>query len=136
LAAARLLNEMPEANDIKLISEAYDPPGFYSAISGMEAETEGGARCAACYALRLKKTAEKAAALAIPYYTTTLSISPHKNAQALNDLGMQYAKQYQINYLPSDFKKRDGYKKSLALSKIYNLYRQDYCGCKFSMKTD
>jgi predicted adenine nucleotide alpha hydrolase (AANH) superfamily ATPase len=130
----RLVLEMPEAADIKLLSRRCEAPCFYTAVSGLEDTREGGARCAACYALRLEETAKTAREMNIPYFTTTLSISPHKNAAKLNETGQRLAEQYGIKYLPSDFKKKDGYKKSLALSAEYGLYRQEYCGCKFSMK--
>ena len=98
----------------------------------MEGEPEGGKRCTACFRLRLEDTARQAAKLHFDYFTTTLSISPLKNARLLNQLGEEMGEKYGVAHLPSDFKKKDGYKRSVELSKVYGLYRQDYCGCVFS----
>ena len=89
-------------------------------------------RCFKCYALRLEKTAQEAKGNGFDYFTTTLTISPLKNAQKINEIGCELAKEYNIDWLPSDFKKKEGYKRSIELSKAYNLYRQNYCGCVFS----
>lgn len=118
-----------------IIEEAnYEPSEFYRKIKGLENEKEGGGRCKICYALRLEEAARKAAEKSLDYFTTTLSISPLKNAQLINDLGAVYENRYGVRYLYADFKKKEGYKRSIELSKQYGLYRQDYCGCEFSMK--
>ena len=97
---------------------------------------EGGSRCFKCYELRLRETAKIAKEAEFDYFTTTLSISPLKNAQKLNDIGQKLAEEYGVKYLLSDFKKKNGYKRSTELSKIYGLYRQDYCGCEFSIRVE
>ena len=109
---------------------------FYAAVKGLENEKEGGARCIECFKLRLEKSAQYAAANNFDYYTTTLTISPLKNARAINDIGMYFAQKYNIKWLLSDFKKREGFKRSTQLSLQYGLYRQNYCGCVFSKNTD
>ena len=110
----------------------YDGTAFDTAVRGLEAEPEGGARCTACFALRIGETARLAANRGFEYYCTTLSISPHKDAQRINGIGRAMGEKYGVKWLPSDFKKRGGYQRSIALSKEYDLYRQDYCGCVFS----
>lgn len=110
----------------------YDASVFYSAVSGLESEKEGGARCYKCYELRLDYTARKAKELAYDYFCTTLSVSPHKNSRWLNEIGERLATKYGVKYLPADFKKEGGYLRSVELAKEYNLYRQNYCGCSFS----
>ena len=102
--------------------------------AGMEDLKEGGTRCMKCYELRLTETARQAVAGEFDYFTTTLSISPMKNAQKLNEIGVRVGEEYGVKYLVSDFKKKNGYKRSIELSKEYGLYRQDYCGCEFSMR--
>lgn len=114
--------------------EDYSKDDFYSAIKGLEDETEGGKRCFECYRLRLNKAAEYGVEKNIDYFTTTLSISPHKDSQWINEIGKKISSEKNIKFLFSDFKKNEGYKRSLELSKLYNLYRQDYCGCVFSNK--
>ena len=111
---------------------SYDTERFYETVRGMEQLPEGGERCFACYELRLRETAEYAKKNGFDYFTTTLSISPMKNAQKLNEIGGRLAEEYDIPYLFSDFKKRDGYKKSTELSREYGMYRQYYCGCVYS----
>lgn len=128
----RLISELPHEGDIKFISEEYSPKAFFDIAKGLENLPEGGERCFKCYELRLRKTAEAAKAGGFDYFTTTLSISPHKNAQKLNEIGAKLSEEYGINYLFSDFKKKNGYKRSCELSEEYNLYRQNYCGCVFS----
>lgn len=113
---------------------AYDKERFYAMAEGMEALKEGGARCMKCYELRLREAAEVAKKGNFDYFTTTLSISPMKNVVKLNEIGMRLAEEYQVAYLLSDFKKKNGYKRSIELSKEYGLYRQDYCGCEFSKR--
>lgn len=117
---------------IKLIEGNYDPERFYEMAKGMEEIPEGGERCFACYELRLREAAIYAKERNFDYFTTTLTISPLKNAQKLNEIGNRLGEEYSIAYLPSDFKKKNGYKRSIELSKEYNLYRQNYCGCIYS----
>ena len=119
---------------ISLIELPYDPQEFYTAVKGLESEPEKGARCTVCYRLRLEQAARYAAAHGFDWYCTTLSISPMKDPIRLNDLGTELGKQYGVPFLPSEFRKKDGYKRSLQLSAEYGLYRQDYCGCVFSKK--
>ena len=107
---------------------------FYKAVKGLEHIREGGERCFACYRLRLEETAIAAKEKGMDYFTTTLSISPMKNAAKLNEIGGELADKYGVKYLFSDFKKRNGYKRSTELSKEYGIYRQNYCGCVFSLK--
>ena len=103
-------------------------------MKGLEHIPEGGARCFACYALRLRHAAALAKQLSCEYFCTTLSVSPHKNAAKLNELGCAIAEEYSVKWLPSDFKKADGFRRSTALSAEYGMYRQDYCGCVFSKR--
>ena len=131
-----LLRFLSEAgySSVGVEAPAYDPAPFYALAAGREDLPEGGARCYDCYALRLEKTAEAARAGGYDYFTTTLSVSPYKNAAWLNELGLAAGEKYGVPYLCSDFKKKDGYKRSIELSKQYDLYRQDYCGCEFSRR--
>lgn len=130
----RLIVEMGLAQKVKLIEAEYEPEKFEALAQGLETCKEGAERCFKCYNLRLSKTAEIAKAKNFNYFTTTLTVSPYKNADKLNEIGLQLASEYKVNYLPSDFKKYDGYKRSIELSKQYNLYRQNYCGCRFSKR--
>ncbi len=130
----RLIEEMNLSSKVHFIQGEFHPKDFYEAVSGMEQEPEGGERCFICYELRLREAAALANKLGFDYFTTTLSISPHKNAQKLNEIGSSLSKEYGVNYLPSDFKKKNGYKRSIELSKEYDLYRQDYCGCVYSFR--
>ena len=118
--------------NIKYMDCNYDNETFLKKVEGYEKEKEGGARCHLCYELRLNYTALKAKENNFEYFGTTLTVSPYKNAQVLNAIGKSLEDEYKVKYLYSDFKKRDGYKKSIELSHKYNLYRQDYCGCHFS----
>lgn len=118
--------------DIQTIREAYAPEDFNAVAAGLEKEPEGGARCYQCYRLRLRKTAEAARNGGFAYFTTTLSISPHKNAEWLNRIGLELETEFGVPYLCSDFKKKGGYQRSIALSREHNLYRQNYCGCVYS----
>lgn len=127
----RLLIEMNLAK-IEVISPEYDYSEFEVIAKGMEDVPEGGARCAKCYRLRLEKLVSFAKEKEFDYATTTLSISPYKNAQWLNQIGLELGEKYGVKYLCSDFKKGEGYKRSCELSKEYNLYRQNYCGCVYS----
>lgn len=128
----RLITDMSVKNPIQFLQGAYDPDRFYELAVGFEQDPEGGERCFRCYELRLEKTAELAKANHFDYFTTTLSISPHKNANKLNELGEMLSQKYDTPYLYADFKKKNGYKRSIELSKEYQLYRQDYCGCIYS----
>ena len=130
----RLIAQLPAEHPISFLDGPYEPERFYEMARGLEQVPEGGERCFKCYRLRLTETAEMARAGHFDYFTTTLSISPLKNAEKLNEIGGQLAKDYGVDYLYSDFKKRNGYKRSTELSREYGLYRQDYCGCVFSMR--
>ena len=130
----RLIAQLPAEHPISFLDGPYEPERFYEMARGLEQVPEGGERCFKCYRLRLSETAEMARAGKYDYFTTTLSISPLKNAEKLNEIGGQLAKDYGVDYLYSDFKKRNGYKRSTELSREYGLYRQDYCGCVFSMR--
>ncbi len=130
----RLIHEMPLPHSVKLVVGDYRPEAFEAIAVGRENEPEGGDRCEACYRLRLEDTARLAAAEEFDYFTTTLSISPLKSAAKLNRIGGELAQKYGVAYLFSDFKKREGYKRSCALSAEYELYRQDYCGCVYSKR--
>ena len=130
----RFISELPAKNPIALTVGDYDPQEFYTAVKGLEQIPEGGERCFACYRLRLERTARLAEERGFEYFTTTLSISPYKNAPKLNEIASELAGIYRVKALPSDFKKREGYKRSVELSKQYGLYRQDYCGCIFSQR--
>ena len=130
----RLISEMGLSDRVRIILEQYDPSEFDKIVVGLEDEPEGGSRCARCYRLRLRKSAIIAAEKKFDFFTTTLSISPHKNAEWLNQIGKEEGDIVGIRYLYSDFKKKNGYKRSCELSLQYNLYRQDYCGCIYSQK--
>lgn len=127
-----LVDRMKFKNPVSVVNGPYDTDEFYRIAKDHEKDAEGGERCFRCYELRLREAAKVAAAGRYDYFTTTLSISPLKNADKLNEIGERLAAEYQTNYLPSDFKKREGYKRSTELSKEYGLYRQNYCGCVFS----
>lgn len=130
----RLVSEMNFKNPVKVIISDYNPDEFHFAAKGLEDCRECGERCFKCYELRLRKTAMLAKDKKIDYFTTTLSISPLKNADKLNEIGSNLESELEIRYLHSDFKKREGYKRSIELSKNYNLYRQNFCGCIYSKK--
>ena len=117
---------------VKVIDGEYDHGKFLAAIKGLEQELEGGARCPVCFRLRLQETAEMAKKLGFDCFGTTLTVSPHKNATQINQIGQAISDAMGIEFLPGDYKKQDGYKKSIIFSKQYNLYRQNYCGCEFS----
>lgn len=131
----RLVSEMPLKNKVDIVDGGYNPQVFLSASRGLENEPERGARCDKCFYLRLEETAKLAKDKTFDYFCTTLSISPHKNAELLNKIGEELAQKYDIPYLPSDFKKKGGYLRSIELSKEYNLYRQSFCGCRFSKES-
>lgn len=119
---------------VQLVELGHFPERFDEAAKGLENEPEGGARCEKCFRLRLTEAAAEAKKRNADYFTTTLSVSPHKNSALLNKIGKELEDEYNIRYLCSDFKKRGGYKKSIDLSRKYGLYRQNYCGCKFSKR--
>ena len=130
----RFLQEMALPSPVDAQVEPYVPEDFYTAVRGLEDIPEGGARCRACYTLRLEQAARAAKAGGYDYFTTTLSISPHKNAAWLNEIGRAMGEKYGAAWLPSDFKKKNGFKRSTELAAQYGLYRQDYCGCVFSKR--
>ena len=127
-----LLNEKEGHFPITVVEGDYQPQDFLEISSGLEQCPEGGERCFACYLLRLEETARRAKEYGADYFATTLTISPLKNAEKLNTIGEELAVKYEVPWLPSDFKKKEGYKRSIELSAEYDLYRQDYCGCAFS----
>ena len=128
-----LISRMPFVHPVSFLAGSYDQERFYEMARGLEHVKEGGERCLKCYELRLSEAARMAVKTEADYFTTTLSISPLKNADRLNEIGMRLGEEYGVPYLPSDFKKKNGYKRSIELSREYDLYRQDYCGCEFSM---
>ena len=128
-----LIRAVKTRHPVTMITEEHRASEFYEKIKGLEDLPEGGARCLRCYKLRLEETAKKAKELGFDFFTTTLSISPLKNAEALNGIGEALGREYGVRHLMADFKKKDGYKRSVELSKQYGLYRQDYCGCVYSM---
>lgn len=128
----RFIREFPALHRVDFIEGDYEPKRFFEAVKGYEKCPEGGERCFICYRLRLEETAKLAKALGYDYFTTTLTISPLKNSAKLNEIGWELGEKYEVSYLLSDFKKREGYKRSIELSKEYGLYRQNYCGCVYS----
>jgi hypothetical protein len=132
----QFIKEIPAKNPIHFIEGNYDTDHFYDITKGLENAEEGGKRCFKCYELRMREAAQIAKEKGFDYFTTTLSISPLKNAQKLNKFGSKLEEEFGAKYLYSDFKKKNGYKRSVELSKEYNLYRQDYCGCVFSMRSN
>lgn len=132
----RLIDEAEYPNAVSIKEGRYDSAEFFDIARGLEELPEGGERCFRCYRLRLEESAKAALEGGYEYFTTTLSVSPHKNAAKLNEIGMELAEKYGVKYLPSDFKKKDGYRRSIELSAKYGLYRQNYCGCVFSKRDD
>lgn len=132
----RFIKEYNNINKLDIIDCDYDNELYHKLIKGLEEEKEGGPRCLKCYNLRLDKTAKIAKELNYDYFATTLTLSPLKDSQILNKIGYSIENKYNIKYLPSDFKKKDGYKRSIELSKEYNLYRQNYCGCIYSQRNN
>ncbi len=130
----RLIAEMPSCSQVRFMEGRYEPQEFYSCAKGLEDEPEGGERCLKCFRLRLKEAARAAKEINADYVCTTLTISPLKNAENLNRIGEEEAESLGIKWLPSDFKKKNGYKRSIELSDEYNLFRQNYCGCVFSKR--
>ncbi|MBQ6495210.1 MAG: epoxyqueuosine reductase QueH [Bacilli bacterium] len=130
----RLINSIPTKNKLDIIDCDYENDIYEKMIKGLENEPERGNRCTVCFKLRLDTTCRKAKELGYDYFGTTLTVSPYKNSNLINEIGLSLQDKYNIKYLISDFKKREGYKKSIELSKKYDLYRQDFCGCKYSKK--
>lgn len=130
----RLIGKLPVKHRISFVEGNYDSEKFYAMAAGKEEIPEGGIRCFQCYEMRQREAAIYARSHGFDYFTTTLSVSPHKNAQKLNEIGLRLEEEYGVPYLVSDFKKRGGYLKSIEYSKEYDLYRQNYCGCEFSKK--
>lgn len=128
----RLIEALPSKHPIKLVCGEYDYNDFLKIAKGYENVPEGGERCFRCYRMRLESTAKLAKEQGFNYFCTTLSISPLKNSQKINEIGYEVAEKYGIKWLPSDFKKKEGYKRSIELSREYQLYRQNFCGCVFS----
>ncbi len=130
----RLIGEMKTKYPVKMLDCDFESERFYETARGLEDCREGGERCFGCYRLRLEKTVREAKNNGFDYFTTTLTISPLKNAQKINEIGHELSEEFNVEWLPSDFKKKEGYKRSIELSKVHNLYRQDYCGCIFSQR--
>lgn len=128
----RLIASLKTKYPVQFIEGNYDPKLFFEIVKGMEEIPEGGERCFACYELRQKEAAVLAKEKGFDYFTTTLSVSPYKNAKKLNEIGKRLELEYQVAYLQTDFKKKNGYKRSIELSEEYQLYRQNYCGCIYS----
>lgn len=132
----KIINKLDKKHKIDYIDCDWENDRYEEVIKGLENEPERGSRCTKCFRLRLEKTAKMAKELGYDYFCTTLTLSPYKNAKLLNEIGFELEKKYDIKYLPSDFKKNEGYKQSIELSKKYNLYRQDYCGCIYSKRKE
>ena len=128
------MNSTVNAERIEILEAPYDPANYLEAVKGYEECPEGGDRCGICFEMRLRKTAEAALKGGYDCFTTTLTISPLKNAARLNEIGRKVGEEYGVQFLPSDFKKKNGYKRSIELSKKFDLYRQNFCGCAFSSK--
>ena len=132
----RLIESLPVKNPVTLLDCDYEAKRFEEIAKGYEDCREGGARCFRCYELRMRKAAQLAKKKGFDYFCTTLSISPLKNAEKINEIGVKLSEEYGVRWLYSDFKKREGYKRSIELSKEYGLYRQDFCGCVYSKRKD
>ena len=130
----RLIREMPLPHPVEFEEGIYDPDRFYEMVKGKEDIPEGGERCFACFEMRLREAAQEALRLHMDYFTTSLSISPLKDAQKLNEIGIRLGEEYGVPYLVSDFKKKNGFRRSTELSREYHLYRQNYCGCVYSRR--
>lgn len=133
-AQRKIIDSLPFGDEIKLVIGEYNPDMFDEVAAGLEDSPEGGDRCRLCFEMRLSGAARYAAEEGFDLFTTTLSISPHKNSELLNEIGERLSKEHGIPWLHSDFKKKDGYLRSIQLSKEYDLYRQSYCGCKYSIR--
>ena len=129
----KLLGAEEFSKGIEILPSVYEPEKFEEAVKDLHNEKEGGARCTQCFILRLEETAKKAKEIGADYFCTTLTVSPHKNSQLLNELGLKAQEKYGVKFLLSDFKKKEGYKRSTVLSNELGLYRQNYCGCKYSI---
>ena len=129
----KLLGAEEFSKGIEILPSVYEPEKFEEAVKDLHNEKEGGARCTQCFILRLEETAKKAKKIGADYFCTTLTVSPHKNSQLLNELGLKAQEKYGVKFLLSDFKKKEGYKRSTVLSNELGLYRQNYCGCKYSI---
>lgn len=132
----RLISELPVKHPVSFVEGDFDKQRFYGAVKGLEQLPEGGTRCEKCYALRLLETAKQAKTRGFDYFATTLTISPLKNARTINTIGEQIGEKYKVSYLCSDFKKKNGFKRSTELSAQYGMYRQNYCGCVFSQRRE
>ena len=132
----KIIDALPTPTVVDLLECPYDGERYDQAVRGLESEPEGGQRCTVCFRLRLEETARLAKENGFDWFCTTLTVSPHKDADRLNRIGAELGERYGVPFLPSDFKKREGYKRSIELSKVYGLYRQDYCGCLFSKPVD
>lgn len=128
----KIIRELKCEHPVSLIETDYEPAKYFDFVCGLEDEPEGGERCKKCFAMRLDKCAGEAKARDFDWFTTTLTVSPHKNAPLINEIGENAGRRHGVKFLPSDFKKKNGYKRSIELSKEYGLYRQNYCGCIFS----
>ena len=126
--------ETPCTGKVKFIEGDYNPEKYLEIVKGLEGEPEGGARCSLCFRQRLEETAKKAKQLEVDLFTTTLTVSPHKDYELISKIGKEIAEEYQIDFLDMDFKKKAGFQRSIQLAKKYGLYRQDYCGCEFSKR--
>ena len=131
-AQKKVLESLP-LNDVELIEGEYDPSVWFESVKGLENEPEGGKRCEVCIRLRMERAAEEALKQNSDYFATTLTVSPHKNAPYINGAGEEIEKTVTVPYLVSDFKKKNGYKRSVELCRIYDIYRQNYCGCTYSI---
>lgn len=128
------LRDYAQTQNIPFFEEVYDPENWHLEIKGLEKEPEKGLRCNRCFKLRLQKTATWARENNIPFFTTTLTISPHKNSKAIIEIGTEIGKDYKVEFLPENFKKQDGFQKTMAIAKRMNFYRQNYCGCIYSVR--
>lgn len=131
-----LIKKFNSVNELNFIDCDYDNDVYKERVKGLESEPEGGARCNKCYFLRMEYVCMKAKELGYDYFGTTLTVSPYKHSKTINEIGKFLEEKYNMNYLYSDFKKQEGYKRSIELAKEYNLYRQDYCGCLFAKRED
>lgn len=129
----KLIDNLKTPEKVQLIECSYDVNEFFNAAKGLESEKEGGKRCTECFNMRLETAAKIAKEQNFDFFTTTLTVSPHKNAPLINEIGFNMAKKYGVKFLPCDFKKKNGYKRSIELSKQFGLYRQNYCGCVYSV---
>lgn len=130
----KIIDSIPKKNKIEIFVDKFDFEQYYEYVSGLENEPEGGSRCTKCFIYRMERCAYIAKEQGFDYFTTTLTVSPHKDAERINSIGRKLAEKYGVKFLPSDFKKKNGYLRSIELSKQYDLYRQNYCGCKYSLR--